>query len=75
MSRNIKIIPKRFNSNKIKLFLDFTIIECFIIIALCFPLPFLFNLIFPRLVAKVFFSLISILGIISLFLEFKGQKV
>lgn len=74
MSRNIKIIPKRFNSNKIKLFLDFTIIECFIIIALCFPLPFLFNLIFPRLVAKVFFSLISILGIISLFLEFKGQK-
>ncbi|WP_434343341.1 hypothetical protein V2P32_03530 [Mycoplasma sp. 06067-C1-B144P-99-0482-3] len=75
MSKDINIIPKRFRSNKIKLFLGLSIVEAFIWVISSVLIVLLFNYLFSRIAQKIFFSVVVILLIGSLFIEVKNQKI
>ncbi|WP_434323910.1 DUF87 domain-containing protein [Mycoplasma capricolum subsp. capricolum] len=75
MSKDINIIPKRFRSNKIKLFLGLSIVEAFIWVISSVLIVLLFNYLFSRIAQKIFFSAVVILLIGSLFIEVKNQKI
>ncbi|AGJ90712.1 Mbov_0397 family ICE element conjugal transfer ATPase [Mycoplasma putrefaciens] len=75
MSKNVNIIPKRFSSNKIKLFLGFSIFETFIWVVLSVLSALLINHLANRIGQKIIFSITVILLIGSLFIEIKGQKI